>query len=145
MGHNKHISAKRMPIRKGWLREISIAQKCTRFIEIPSWSQGGWHSQCLVHSSYSTWAALQGTGMSPAVAGICLQPRRLFTAPCLLTKLRHWPELFKQLKIQNCFLNKIYDFFFFKKHDFSLQLVQNSFDNKIMLFYIPLNSFSWLK
>lgn len=34
---------------------------------------------------------------------------------------------------------------FIFKADFSLQLVQNIFDNKIMPFYILQSSFTWLK
>lgn len=39
--------------QKGLL-EIIIAQKCTHSIEIPSWSQGGWCTYCLVCSGYLT-------------------------------------------------------------------------------------------
>lgn len=65
-------------------------------------------------------------------------------SPCKAKALTWTVETIKNHVIQNCFLNKIYDNFFFKAN-FSLQLLQNSFDNKITLFYIPHNSFSWLK
>lgn len=146
MGHSKHISAERMPIRKGWLTEISIAQKCTHSIDIPSWSQGGWQSHCLVHSSYSTLSSTSGNRNVHCSVWICLKQRKFSFAPCFPTKLRPWPEQLKLLKIMKSKTPfKIRPMKFIFKADFSLQLVQNIFDNKIMPFYILQSSFTWLK